>query len=49
MFLTFEGVDWSGKSTQAGLLAEWLRGSYETLESVGENPVVVCAEETHQW
>jgi hypothetical protein len=30
-------------------LAQRLGGSYETLEAVRENPVVIRAEETHQW
>jgi len=36
MFLTFEGVDWSGKSTQAELLAGWLREQGRTVLSTRE-------------
>jgi dTMP kinase len=36
MFLTFEGVDWSGKSTQAELLARWLREQGRTVLSTRE-------------
>ncbi len=31
MFVTFEGVDWSGKSTQAELFTAWLRGQGRTV------------------
>ena len=36
MFVTFEGVDWSGKSTQAGLLAGWLAEQGRTVLSTRE-------------
>ena len=36
MFVTFEGVDWSGKSTQAELLADWLRAEGRTVLSTRE-------------
>jgi dTMP kinase len=36
MFVTFEGVDWSGKSTQAELLAGWLRGQGRTVVATRE-------------
>jgi dTMP kinase len=36
MFVTFEGIDWSGKSTQAKLLAEWLRGQGRSVTATRE-------------
>jgi dTMP kinase len=36
VFVTFEGVDWSGKSTQAGLLAGWLVEQGRTVLSTRE-------------
>jgi dTMP kinase len=36
MFVTFEGVDWSGKSTQAELLVDWLREQGRTVLSTRE-------------
>ena len=36
MFITFEGVDWSGKSTQAERLVDWLRGEGRTVLATRE-------------
>ena len=36
MFVTFEGVDWSGKSTQAKLLVDWLREQGRTVVTTRE-------------
>jgi dTMP kinase len=48
VFVTFEGVDWSGKSTQAVLLAEWLRSqgrSVLTTREPGGTPVAEAVRE----
>jgi dTMP kinase len=44
MFVTFEGVDWSGKSTQADLLAAWLRREGRTVVSTREPGGIPVAE-----
>jgi dTMP kinase len=44
MFVTFEGVDWSGKSTQAELLAEWLRAQGREVVSTREPGGIPVAE-----
>jgi dTMP kinase len=44
MFVTFEGVDWSGKSTQAELLADWLRGEGRTVVATREPGGIPVAE-----
>jgi dTMP kinase len=44
MFVTFEGVDWSGKSTQAELLADWLRGQGRTVVATREPGGTLVAE-----
>jgi len=59
MFVTFEGVDWSGKSTQAELLAAWLREQGRTVRTsrepggtpVGEavRTVVLHGDEMTAW
>jgi dTMP kinase len=44
MFVTFEGVDWSGKSTQTRLLVEWLREQGRTVLETREPGGTPAAE-----
>lgn len=44
MFVTFEGVDWSGKSTQAELLAGWLRAEGRPVVATREPGGIPVAE-----
>ena len=48
MFVTFEGVDWSGKSTQAELLAGWLRGQGRTVVATREPGGTAVAESVRE-
>jgi dTMP kinase len=48
MFVTFEGVDWSGKSTQAELLADWLRTQGRTVTTSREPGGTPLAEGVRQ-
>jgi len=48
MFVSFEGVDWSGKSTQAELLADWLRGQGRTVVTTREPGGTPVAEGVRQ-
>jgi dTMP kinase len=44
MFVTFEGVDWSGKSTQTRLLVDWLRAQGRTVLETREPGGTPAAE-----
>jgi dTMP kinase len=48
MFVSFEGVDWSGKSTQAELLASWLREQGRTVVTTREPGGTPLAEGVRQ-
>ena len=48
MFVTFEGVDWSGKSTQAELLAAWLREQGRTVLATREPGGTAVGEAVRQ-
>jgi dTMP kinase len=44
MFVTFEGIDWSGKSTQSRLLCDWLREQGRTVLETREPGGTPAAE-----